>query len=328
VVPSDHRFDQPWGQLRLRYVSFTDAQTRLAVMLFGVKQPRRSRRHGPGGPFAGGPPIVTVTDDRGTTASAHFSGGGNEEEWRGHYTTDQPLGADTRWIDVFGERVDLSDRVDGAPVEIESLDDLDPAERYLRHLVERGDEQRGGVSPVDPAIEALVACGALATDAAVVEETLAVAEALNPTGAPPVVGGVALPSQWQSLLARRGCGGGPTGTVVVGALTPVFDGISAAVLDLESSDETFQIEIEIAGIAASVFSGDVAAVRISFTASDDRDNHYLGGLTGWSGSDQGLEGQAEFWPALDPLARRLDLALTAERSRAVIRVPLAWATQT
>jgi hypothetical protein len=327
-VPSDHRFDQPWGQLRLRYVSFTDAQTRLAVMLWGVTPPRRPRRHRPGGAFAGGPPVVTVTDDRGTTASAHFSGGGNAEEWRGHYTTDQPLAADTRWIDVFGDRVYLSDRVDAAPVEIESLDDLDPAERYLRHLVERAGDQHGGEGPFVPAIEALIACGALAIDAAVIDETLAVAEALNPTGAPPVASGAVLPSRWQSLLARRGLGGGPTGTVVVGALTPVFDGISAAMMELESSDETFQIEVEIAGIAASVFSEDVDGVRISFTASDDRDNHYLGGLSGWSGSDQSLDGQAEFWPALDPLARRLDIALTAERARAVIRVPLVWAEPT
>jgi hypothetical protein len=327
-VPSDHRFDQPWGQLRLRYVSFTDAQTRLAVMLRGVTQPRRSRRHRPGGAFAGGPPIVTVTDDRGTTASAHFSGGGNQEEWRGHYTTDQPLAADTRWIDVFGERVDLSDRVDGAPVEIESLDDLDPAERYLQHLVERAGDQHGGESPVDQAIDALIACGALATDAAVVEETLAVAEALNPTGASPVASGAVLPARWQSLLARRGRGGGPTGCVLVGALTPVFDGISAAVMDLDSNDETFQIEVEIAGTAASVFSEDVDGARISFTATDDRGNYYLGGLNGWSGSDDSLEGQVEFWPALDPLAHRLDIALTAERARAVIRVPLVWAEPT
>jgi hypothetical protein len=273
---------------------------------------------------------MTVTDDRGTAPSTRFSGGGSGDEWRGHYTTDRPLAPDTRWIELLGERVDLPDRVRGTPVEIQSLDDIDPTERYLQHCLEGLGDQHPGAGSIDHAIEALVSCGALAPDAAVVDETLAVADALQPTGGPPTAGTVVLPTRWRSLLAARGRGGGPTGTVIIGATTPVFDGVNAAVMELESSGEGFQIEVEIAGgtVVAAPFATDVDRVAITYTASDDRGNHYLGGLAGWSGSDDGLEGQVEFWPALDPRANRLDLALTADRSRAVIRVPLVWDVRT
>jgi len=327
VVPCGREIGQSWGRLQLRYASFGEASTRLAVILWFDAPPSRAIRRRPRGPSGGGPPTIAVTDDRGTTASADFSGGGSDIEWRGHYRTDQPLAPDTRWIELLGERIDLPDRAGGAPVEIEYLGRADPAERYLeRYLEGLGDQHPHGGS-VDDVIEALIACGALAPEATAVGDTLTVAEALWPTGGgPPTATTRTLPQPWRSLLAARGRGGGPAGMILVGATTPVFEGMSAAVMQLESTDESFQIEVEIAGSTpvAAPFPDDLDRVGITYTASDDRGSHYLGGLAGWSGSNERLEGQVEFWPALDPRAHRLDLALTAQHSRAVVRVPLVW----
>ncbi|GEM_PF-4492289 len=60
-----------------------------------------------GSPPHGGPPSVTLADDRGTTVTAHFSGGGNRE-WRGSYTSAAPLRRDTAWIEIDGERIELA----------------------------------------------------------------------------------------------------------------------------------------------------------------------------------------------------------------------------
>jgi len=314
------------GQLELRYASLSDTDTRLAVTLRAEPAPRRRGRHDGAGPLVGGPPVLTLTDDRGTAVSAGFSGGGAGDEWRGHYRADQPLSPQTRWIDLLGERVELLDETQELPVEIEPLDNTDPVQRYLQHCLEGLGERRPRAWSVDDAIEALVACGVLEPTAAVIDKTLAVADALRPMHRAPTAGSYALPQRWSALLAARGRGGGPTGTLVVGARTPVFDGVSAAVLELESTDTNFQIEVEIAGAVAlaTPFADDVQRVGITYSATDDRGNPYLGDLAGWSSNDDGIQGQVEFWPALDPMATRLDLALTADRARAVIRIPLSW----
>ena len=54
-----------------------------------------------------------------------------------------------------------------------------------------------------------------------------------------------LPGPWRSLLARWGQGGGPVVTIPVGAITPAFDGVTAAVIDLQSRDEHFAISVEL-----------------------------------------------------------------------------------
>src|SRR5207247_1878829 len=128
-----------------------------------------------------------------------------------------------------------------------------------------------------------------------------------------------------SLCAGGGRSDGPAGTIVVGAVTPPFDGISVAVTSIQSESDAFDVEVEIApGIVGGSPFDETVDEPLVWWAADDCGNHYLGGLNGWSGSDTHSEGRLEFWPALDPKATRLDLMPTTERTRCVIRVPLRW----
>ena len=52
---------------------------------------------------------ITLADDRGTKVATSFSGGGSDEEWRGHLHSHGPLAKDTAWIELDGERIDLED---------------------------------------------------------------------------------------------------------------------------------------------------------------------------------------------------------------------------
>ncbi|MGH8962361.1 MAG: hypothetical protein ACRDWT_14415 [Jatrophihabitantaceae bacterium] len=324
IVRCGHTFDQPPGQLELRYASLGADETRLAVTMRMDAAPRRSR-HGPR-PHRGGPNSVQVVDDQGTSAMLHFSGGGSDSEWTGYYTASQPLAPGTRWLELLGERVELVDEQFDGTVEVETFGDTDAAERYLWHqLSSSGSPHHHGSVSLDAAVDALVACGALAPTSPTIDEALTVADALQNFfgGQAPV--GPALPEPWRSLIARRGLGGGPRGSLLIGVVTPVFDGVSAALAELRSSGDAYELDVQIAGAGMDgPFHAGLERSRIAFSGKDDRGNAYLGGLGSFGGGDDSMEGQVEFWPALDPLANRLDLALTTDRARAVVTIPLHW----
>ena len=313
--------EQPWGRLELLHATLSDAETRLAVRLVaapGSPPGRAPHHHGPlHNALPGG---LTVTDDRGTTVSTGFSGGGTDEEWSGHYASRQPLAVDTAWLEVLGERVELIAPPDGN-VEIQSLADLDPAQRYLQHCLEGSPHRHHRSGAVLEVLQAFVDCGALAPDAPLAAETHQVSEALAQ-----ISPHVTVPARWRPLFARAGAQGGPVGTTPVGAITPPFDDITAAVSQLASTEEGFRITLDLTGRLGmgGPFDDEVDHVWLTYSAVDDRDNAYLGELDGWSGGDDGLSGEVAFWPALDPRATRLELRLTANRSRAVIRFPLDW----
>ena len=63
---------------------------------------------------------------------------------------------------------------------------------------------------------------------------------------------------------------------------------------------------------------------LAWWAADDRGHHYLGQQAQWHFSPDRAGGQIEFWPALDPAARILDIRPATMAERAVIRVPLEW----
>jgi hypothetical protein len=117
---------------------------------------------------------------------------------------------------------------------------------------------------------------------------------------------------------------------VVGAVTPPFDGMTAAVLAVQSTTDEFSIDVEVApGVAHwHAFGGRVDDPILAWWAADDRGHHYLGQQGSWSASEDRSGGQIEFTPALDPAASTLDIMPTGPSSRAVIRVPLAWAEAT
>lgn len=338
----------------VRYASFSADETSLGVTISPL-----TARAGPGRV-----PQITLTDDRGTQSTAHFSGSGSHDSLVGRLTTPQPLALDTAWIELDGVRAELGPPAMEPAIALERLPAEDPAARFLWG---RLSDPAGFHEPdIEPAVDALLAAGAVAADAPALVEARAVNDALRGAGRgwgrmgpyPPAVppaqptvppglrpglpgwtGGPAtgapvpsapsLPAPWRSFFARRGSGDGPEGDFVLGAVTPLFDGCSAAVLELRSERHGFQAEVEVTpGMMVRVpFDWVVTAPRLSWWARDDLGNHYLGHTGRWSSSEEGSEGIIEFSPSLDPGAAQLDLLPTGETMRAVISIPLPWRSE-
>ncbi|HWH09529.1 MAG TPA: hypothetical protein VG165_00225 [Solirubrobacteraceae bacterium] len=328
VVACGHEIQTPSERFHVRYVSLGDQATRVGVSFrpgpASGLGPRRGLPRASGPP--GRPPQPTLTDDRGTSVQSHFVGGG-ADEWRGYFQAVAPLNREAAWIELDGARIELVDVCSPAEVSVERLpDDHSPAARHLWRLVAAGRRQMPGGQSAEPAIEALIACGALAADDPVIGETQAVREAIGhrPLGTGP--GAPRLPDPWHSLLSRAGLADGPCGTLTLSAVTPPFDGVSVAVTTLESTAEEWTITVEVApDVITSLPFIPLARDRgLSWWARDDRGNHYLGTGASWSGGGDLGSGEISFWPALDPAATELALMPTAETERAVIRLPLTW----
>jgi hypothetical protein len=322
--------ETPKGMLEVSYAIF-DEQSTAVGSTFRASSPRRQRRGPPrrmGPPGSGsGPPSFTLGDDRGFSTGAHFSGGGSDLEWRGQLKTHQPLARDTAWIEFDGARVELDDVSAAAIVTVEECAEEEPALRHLWQRLATASHFRPADDSLEQTIAALVAAGALDRDAPALDAVRTVARALQ-HGATPSGGHGALPEPWRSLLGRQGSNDGPTGKLVVGAVTPLFDGISVAVLMLESSEDGFELEVQ---TTPGLDPGHGPAPglgrrRVAWWAADDKGNHYLGTGGRWSWGDDRGEGTIAFWPPLDPTARHLVLRPTADTARAVIEVPLVWAS--
>jgi hypothetical protein len=267
-----------------------------------------------------------VTDDHGTTSADSFSGGGDNTEWQGQFEVRPPLAPGTAWIDVYGERIELPASSPGrADVRVESQPDGDPAHGYLWTRLASLAEFRSA-DGMETAIGALVAAGALAPGDPAIAAVRAVAAGLFAGAGTTPASRAALPEPWRSMLARRGRGGGPQGLAVAGATTPPFDGITVAVLAVRSADEGFSADVEVVpALMHWHWSGEgVDTPLVAWWAADDRGQHYLGQQGDWHSGPDRSGGQIEFWPALDPAARVLDIMPTTMAARAVVRVPLEW----
>jgi hypothetical protein len=329
AVPCGHTIEQPWGQLTISYVVLSAGATTLHVTM-RPGPAGRTVGAGPAGHTVGPglPGLLTLTDDKGTTAIAGFSGGGHDTEWSGQFEAHPPLATETAWIEILGERVELSgDPGAGVKVWVEPLAELDPARRYLWAKLASLAEFRASTA-VEATIDTLVAAGSLDAADPVISEVRAVVQHSHGAGGPGGNHGP-VPEPWRSLLAARGRGGGPVGLVVVGAATPQFDGMSAAVLAVQSAEDEFSVDVELATNVPHwhAFRGRVDEPVLAWWAADDRGHHYLGRQGSWHSSDDRSGGQIEFTPALDPAAARLDIMPTTTSARAVIRVPLAWAEE-
>jgi hypothetical protein len=345
AVPCHRLIEQPWGQLFLNYVVLSDEVTLLHVTMRPASAPPGQRRMGarrgglagrgpgPRGPGhrvigQGLPRQLTVTDDRGTTSTGSFSGGGSDDEWRGRFEARPPLAPDTAWIEVLGERIGLpSTPSAGVQVRMEPQAHADLAHRYLWVRLASLAEVHSP-DAMETSISALVAAGALKPDDPAIGEVRAVARGLfQGSGTTPGTN-AALPEPWRSMLARRGRAGGPEGLAVAGATTPPLDGFTLALLALRSTNEWFSADVEtVPGLPHwhwPFASGVVARPLLAWWAADDRGRHYLGRQGEWHSSEDSSGGQVEFWPALDPAARMLDIMPTTMTARAVIQVPLDW----
>lgn len=328
IVSCRHVIKTSPGDLELRYAVLSQAETRLAITFRSSAQipPGTLRRPSPMPVGITTTPAITVTDDRGTTVtSSAFSGGGSTLEWRGFLTLQPALAPDTAWIELYGERVELGAGLGDRAITIEAFPETDRAERYLvQCLTSIG--HRPHARSLSDALEALTAAGLIDPADPEIATILAIDLAVNRFGGGYVLTPTQVAEPWASLLTRRGNTGGPVGCLFVGAVTPVFDRVSAALLDLTSADDGFQCDFELVGPIELGMAGSstLDGVLVTFSALDDCGNFYLGQLGNWSGGGGTASGVLEFWPALDPKAAQLDLVLTTDRARAVITVPLTW----
>ena len=331
VVPCARTIEDANGAVHVGRVTLSEDSTSLAITWrpdnSGPGRSGRRRRAMMYGPGPGGPLHPRLTDDKGTTTTTAFSGGGSEDEWDGHLTADQPLATDTAWIEIDGHRLELTGKAIECEVSIEPLAGELTAHRYLWRRLATPDFH--GPSDIESGIEAVIAAGALEPDDPVLGEVRAVQEAMpdhpgmHGGGAP--TRGRRLPEPWASLLKRVGRHDGPEGMLALSALTPEFDGFSVAVGCIESRAEGFGLEVDVApeidgpGPGRGLESGELA-----WWAADDRGNHHLGLVESTSGGASWCSADINFWPALAPKARSLSIMPTARTSRAVIRIPLKW----
>jgi hypothetical protein len=324
VVPSGQVISQPWGRLTIGYVAFTDRATTMQVTV----QPAGAPQHPypPSVPAAAD--MLAVTDDRGTTGTAKFSGElrYGESAWRGQYEVRPLLAPDTAWIELGGQRIELAGEPAGVRAWAEPLSAQDPARRHLWQRVATVNDFHDLHLALEITIATLTAAGALHDDDPQIGNARAVLATLRPPRAATTGKPASLAQPWQSLLARWREAGGPLGTVTVGAITPPFDGVTAAVIALKSDDEHFRINVELApGVHNGLPWRNLPDQQyITWWAADDQDNYYLGEHGSWSSGDDRCGGAILFWPALDPRAASIDLMPTATSERAVIRVPLPW----
>lgn len=331
VVPCDCDVEHASGTLHVHYVSLGDDDTSVAVTFRGSHsaqfRPHRMTLLAGGYTGGWGPPQFTLTDDRGTTVSADFSGGGSEDEWRGRLVAGRPLARDTAWIEIAGERLALVDLDHHVDVSVQPLPEEDPGFGHLWRLVTTPHHFHGPWDDVEPAIEALVAAGALSSEDPAIDEIRAVLAAIGDGQVSSAGATRRLPEPWRSMIGRRGRADGPTGTLVIGAVTPPLDGVSIAVGSLASTESGWGVEVEVApgGIMDMPFAVPSARRRqLAWWATDDRGNRYLGQIGDWGGGEERDYGEIGFWPALDPKATQLDLMPTGDTQRAVVRVPLTW----
>ena len=287
VVPCARVIDQPQARLTLHYVAFTSHATTIRADLRLAEPPPRHE------PLPAWVRQLTVTGSRGTTADAVFAGGGRigSPVWSGEYEIRPPLPADTERIELLGERVDLTAQPTAIQTWTEPLPAQDPAVRHVWERVATLNDFHDPRLAFEATIAALVAAGALPAGAPVIDSARAALTILRPRNADPaapprdpVVPPRDLAEPWRSLLARWRQTGGPARTIAVGAVTHVFDGVTAAVIALESDDQHFGIKVELApGVRTGLPYADLPDQgHLTWWAADDLGNYYLGEQGSWN----------------------------------------------
>lgn len=302
------------GTLRFRWRNDRAGSSRGGRMMMGR----------PGG-FPWGPIAPVIVDDHGNKLTVRpGAGGGNDSQWDGRLTLGGTLAAEAAWLEIDGTRIELDRRTAPWDTRIEPLDDQDPVERFLWRRLAVGEMPFGHTVDLEPALAALLAAGVLDGEQQLVRDLRAVAAQMpNNRRRPHGSGGGAgrgLPEPWRSLLRRVGRADGPTQELVVGAVTPPFDGVEFAAQSISSDTEGFGVEFEVAPSVLHTTALD--ELPVAWWARDDRGNHYLGHPDGWSGGDAHSEGTLRYWPALDPRATRLELLVCADTHQAVVSVSL------
>lgn len=285
-----------WGDVTVRHVRFEPAHTVLSITGRLIGAPSAGPAPGDhrfGLPLRDGrPPTAEVADDRGHSSQAHFSGGSRAGgEIDGQLTTAAPLSADTVWLEVDGQRVELSPHKPvAAEVRLEQLERPLTPVTYLWHRVAmlgRPLPHAPPEPPLDVPIAALVAIGALEADDPELDATRRVTAALqDPPGTEPQG---PLPQPWDSIVERRAGRRGMRGTIPVEVVTPPVDGISVCVHLLQATAEGFCVEMELAPDGG-----------LAWWAEDDLAGIHLGYVQGIHGGPERALMRAIFLGGLDP----------------------------
>ena len=331
LVPSGQVIVRSWGQLVISYVLLTEEATVLRVAVHLASPGASCLPAAPGG--SGLTRRLEISDDRGTTSTAHFEGSRRrgEEACHGIFRARPPLAPGTAWISVLGERVDLTGEPPAIRSWAEQLDAGDPVRHHLWERVATRNDFHDPRAALEAAIEALVAAGALQADDPVTGDTRLAAALMYPGPAPEnVLAATATPSMpapWRSLVTRWGRADGPAGTVLVGKVSAPFDGVTVAVTAIDSRPEFFSAGVEVApGLRTGLPYAALDDLRhITWWAVADQANYSLAEQGSWSPGASRAQGSLGFWPGLDPRAAWIDLMPTTTSARAVIRVPLPWA---
>jgi hypothetical protein len=332
AVPSGQVIARPWGRLVIDHVLLTEEATALRVTMEPASPGASSWPAAPSGP--GLPRTLEISDDQGTTSSAHFEGGRRrgERAWRGTFLARPPLAPDTAWISVLGERVDLTGEAPAIQSWAEQLEAGDPARHHLWERAATRNDFHDPRAALEAAIAALTAVGALQADDPVAGHVRMAAELMHPGSAPVGVlaaaDALSMPAPWRSLMARWGRADSPTGSILVGKVSAPFDGVTVAVTTIDSWPECFSIDVEVVpGLRTGLPYRALDDLRhLTWWAVDDQGNYSLAEQWSWSPGASRARGSLGFWPGLDPRAAWVDLMPTTATARAVIRVPLPWAT--
>lgn len=323
VVRCDRILEQPWGSIRLRYVRLArDATTVHATVRGGGLWAPAGGAGSGGAPWGTGPLEVPASDDRGTEATASFSGGGSGP-LTGWFQVSPPLAPRAGWLTFAGERVPLTDEVPAPETSVEALPGEDRAPEYLWQRVADLAQQPDAPAILEVVLDALGACGALTPGDRAADDARMVLAAFRHRGEQGQAPGKALPGPWSRLLGRRSVNHGPDGEVAMAALTPPIDGVTVLMWGLTSGAGSFVADVEVSpdlGLPGDL----IGHPRLTWWAADDLGNPYLGHPRSWHLREDRDHGQIEFRPALDPSARLIVLMPSALNSRAVIRVPLVW----
>jgi hypothetical protein len=335
------------GRLLLRWITLTES--RVTVRLTATL-PAPSA-------LGGADPWIEVTTPDGRQVQAVFSD--VIEPWlSGDFEAAAALSPDLDWLAIDGTRVDLAPRPEPAEtpnptqtpnphpnptstsasasiaeITVEARPWVNPAIALVWQLLADFSDGRGWLDTGGPALGALQAAGVISADD---PQRTAIAWAMR--HAPPAERGgwtpqplaawtappATVPTEWRGLArSRQVTFTGPTRTIAVGAVTPVFDGVCVAVDLLSSTAAGFSLEVEISGLSPRRRWAELQRRPLAFWARDDRDNYYLGRRRSWSSETAGSAGHGSVaFNPLHPDASRLTVMATTATARASIGIDL------
>jgi hypothetical protein len=214
------------------------------------------------------------------------------------------------------------------PVSIEESPPDNPAIAWLWQTLADFSDTTGRPTGLPAALSALQAAGLIPQRHPEVDALHWVRGRALPFGSTPLGSGpppASVPEEWRRFrTGRTGSFSGPSLTVAVGAVTPIFGGVCVAVDRLSSDRFGFTLEAEICGATLAHHQPTVLARNpLACWAWDDNANVYLGHATGWGPADASgrSRGEIEF-AALDPTASEVTFVAQTARARARIRIPL------